>query len=57
MVKAGEAISLERLDGEDWIGELSGERYGILRFLLLDLGVSSCWTARLSTKLTVFRGV
>jgi hypothetical protein len=47
----------DRLEGEDWAGEVSGDRYGVFLFLVLVLGVSTQFSTMASAKFTVLRGV
>jgi hypothetical protein len=47
----------DRLEGEDGAGEVSGDKYGVFRFLVLALGVSTLFSTMSSAKFTVLRGV
>lgn len=57
MSNGGGVTNRGRLEGEDWAGELSGDKYGVFRFLVLALGVSTLFSTMASAKFTVLRGV
>ena len=50
-------MNRRRFEGEDCAGEVSGDRYGVLRFLVCDLGVWILFSTIASAKFTVLRGV
>jgi hypothetical protein len=50
-------IKRDRLEGEDCAGEVSGDKYGVFRFLVWALGVSMLLSTMASAKFTVLRGV
>lgn len=50
-------VYLDRFEGDDRAGELSGDKYGVFRLRLLICGVSTSGSSMVLVKFTVFRGV
>ena len=57
MVKGGGVVYLQRFEGEDCTGEVSGDMYSDFRLRELIWGVLTVFSAMSSANMTVFRGV